>query len=350
MRGPRRQTDAGTPPAASNVYGCPWAADGLANIEIGKAQGREVSYRFRVRKTGTFTQARFFFIFRAVGYYQGNGGQIKIELKADDGSAQHLPGGAALSSVLITDPMAETFRMVTFSSAVTLQGGKLYHFVFTNPASDPVNNWTSIDDLYHTSGTPDMQPTVSDTDLAVVWKYGSSYSWEVAYQHTPIFEVYFQDGHIEGQGYIDTRVGDPLSIGGSNKVRATFTVSGANATVSEANVRLRRLGSSGALTMALTRNGTVIDQVTVNASEVGTSYGWVQGQFPSSHVLTAGMTYSLELSSASGSYATYVLQQGTNYGFETPSMFLDGHAEYSSGGSWSDFQGRTDFDYQLYLR
>ena len=41
------------PPQRPELYGCPWAADSLGNLEIGKAAGRKVAYRFLAGHTGT---------------------------------------------------------------------------------------------------------------------------------------------------------------------------------------------------------------------------------------------------------------------------------------------------------
>lgn len=73
-----------------------------------------------------------------------------------------------------------------------------------------------------------MQPAVSDTDLAVVWKSASDRPWETHYAHTPIFCLYYIDGSTQGQGYTDARVmSGARSIQGAAQVRAAFTVSGA---------------------------------------------------------------------------------------------------------------------------
>ena len=193
---------------SSSTYGEVFNADGLANLEIGKSSGRTVDYRFRAQHSGTMASARFFFVFRGLGYYAGNGGQVQIDVEADDGTTNHRPSGVSLANALITNPLSNNFPRVTFNQSVSVQAGQLYHFVFTNPYSDPINNYVSIDDIYNEARVPNMQPTVSDTDLAVLFKDGSN-PLAINYGHTPIFDAYITGAggtnYTEGVGYIDAR-------------------------------------------------------------------------------------------------------------------------------------------------
>jgi hypothetical protein len=112
-----------------------------------------------------------------------------------------------------------------------------------------------------------MQPAVSDTDLAVVWKSASDRPWETHYAHTPIFCLYYIDGSTQGQGYTDARVmSGARSIQGAAQVRAAFTVSGAKKTATSVSVRLRKTGSPGNLGITLIDgSGTTLEQGTIGA-------------------------------------------------------------------------------------
>jgi len=57
------------PPQRPELYGCPWGADSLGNLEIGKAAGRKVAYRFVAGHTGPIEKVVIFLVFRAPGYY-----------------------------------------------------------------------------------------------------------------------------------------------------------------------------------------------------------------------------------------------------------------------------------------
>lgn len=308
-------------PSSTTAYGNGWTADGLANLEIGKTSGRKIAIRFRAARSGTIASARVYLIFRALGYYAGNGGQVRCELQADSGG---VPSGVALAGSTITDPMAQgPFRTFTLGASVT--GGQVYYLVFTNPASDPVNNYVSIDDLSNAGAA--AQP---DSDLAIVWKYDSTSAWTVNAQHTPIVQIGYGDGSAQGQGYIDALSSSGLvSVQGSTVAQETFTPA-QSVTVSSVRLRARISGTpAGPLTVTLAGVSA-----TVPASAFSTSYGWVS--VPLAVTLPAGAAETLTLSApaGSGSYQTFPYQKGAGNGL-TAGVFADGH--FVSGS-------RTDLD------
>ena len=105
-----------------DTYGCPWNADGLANLEIGKQQGRRISFRFRAEHSGELESAALYLVFRALGYYHGDGGQVLLELQTDDGTPEHRPSGTVVASSLVQDPMAKWNRTFTFGKPPRLIG------------------------------------------------------------------------------------------------------------------------------------------------------------------------------------------------------------------------------------
>ncbi len=334
-----------------DVYGCYWNADGLVPLNIGRLKDYTICIRFRAQHTGTFTQARFYFIFRKLGYYQGDGGEVLIQFRPDDGSELHGPTAEVLASVHIPDPMAQgSLRLVTFDRPATTEQGKLYHFVFTNPAPDPLNNWVSLDQLYQKQATPNMQPAVSDTDLAIVLKWPDP-PWSVRHAHTPIYWIYYEDGTVFGQGYYDARSQSGVRpISGESKVRELFTASGGNRLVKAVRVRVRKLDDSGPLRVSLlAEEGTVIEEgdIAPQVFETGKMV-WVEHAFAEPLMLAEGETYSLVLSSPTGSYNTFGLQQSGAAEFVTPTVFSDGLMQYTANGAWtSDRPGAMDM--QMYF-
>ena len=340
--------------AEAAVYGCAWNADGLANFEVGKVPGRMVSIRFRAEHSGVLGQVRLFFKFTSgkSGYQSGNGGKILIEVEADDGSEQHLPSGVVLASVLLADPLAEAFPLLSFPPTAALEAGGLYHLVVANVDPQPETNWVSIDDLYDQADVPGMQPGVDDTDLALLTTEDGT-PWHVNHAHTPIVDIHYQDGFVQGQGYIDAWLHLKRSISGASRVRERFLVSGADRTVTSVSVRMQRLRSPKPLAIRLeTGDGVLIEEGTIDGSLVGTTQTWVQYTFQTPRLLAAGQTYDVVVSAAPGRgrYSTYPLQEGTAYGFTTPTMFRDGVAQYAAGKQWRNFlRVRTDFDLQLFF-
>ncbi|OPY69589.1 MAG: hypothetical protein A4E57_01074 [Syntrophorhabdaceae bacterium PtaU1.Bin034] len=335
---------------AASVYGCPWNSDGLANLEIGKSSGRAISYRFRAEHTGTADRVLIYLVFGSGGYYAGNGGQILMQVQTDDGSSSHNPSGTVLGESLVTNPMAQWNRTFVFNKPVAFEQGKLYHLVFTNPHSDPISNYVSIDDLHNSRNQANMQPGVSDTDLAVIWK-PSGGSWAVNYKHTPIYCLQFTDGFKQGQGYMDAKISSgSISFSGNSKVRMSFTVSGGSRTVTEVSVRLRKNGTPGNLGVRLeTGSGTVVEEGSIPSSAVSTSMNWVTYKFTTPRVLESGKGYNVVFSAPAGdSYTTYPIQKGRSYGW-TAGTFTDGRYEYTTGSSWQKFQGSDDYDLQCYF-
>lgn len=341
----------GSSSGVTGAYGTLLATDGLANLEIGKANGRTISYRFRATHTGNISTIGNFFVYRA-GYFAGTGGQVRLSLQTDDGSVSHLPSGTVLASHTISDPMATNFRTFSLDTSAYLISGQIYHFVYTNPDSNPVANYVSIDDMYQASPGSQMQPTISDTDQALVWKYDTASSWTVNRNHTPIYIIHFNDGSTQGQGYIDALSGSGLqSIGASNQVEEIFTVSGSARSVSKVIMRLAKTGSS-ALTVTLKQGSTTVTSVSVPASSISSSYSWITANLPSSVTLDSGTSYAVVLSASSNSYNVFPAQEGTSYGLSGGNNFTDGRYSFSSnsGSSFQNLSGRTDYDLQLYLQ
>jgi len=341
--------------ATADVYGCPWNADGLMPLNIGRLRNYMICIRFRAQHTGTFQKARFFFIFtdKKRGYNKGDGGEVLIQVQPDDGSDLHGPSGEVLASARVPDPMAgEHLRLVTFDRPVTTEEGKLYHFVLTNPAPDPLNNWISLDQLWQQRGTPNMQPAVSDTDLAIVLKWPDP-PWSVRYAHTPIYWIYYEDGAIHGQGYYDARsVSGVRPISGESKVRETFEVSGRDRTAVSVRVRARKLNDSGPLNVGVIHeNGVRIVEGAVPPSAFpDREMHWVEYAFQRPVVLKTGERYNLVLSSPDGAYSTFGLVHGTRPDMIASTVFADGTMQYTVNGKWaSDRPGHMDMQFYFVL-
>ena len=339
-------------PVADELYGCAWNVDNLDNVELGPNTGQQVAYRFRAEQSGDVDEVLIYLAFAGAGYYDGDGGDVLLELQEDDGTVDHLPSGVALTSALVTDPLLQWNRLFSFSSPATLVEGELYHLVFFNDDPNPAANWVSTDCLYVSANVPGVQPAVSDTDLATLWKYDLNYPWTVLYYDTPIFDLRYTDGYAQGQCYVDAWVtAAPGDITGIEMIREQFTVSSTDREVSDVSVRLKHVSGTGDLTIRLEDDaGTLIEAGTVAQADIDTDYDWITLTFATNHTLTAGDTYHLQLSApAAVTYKTYPLQDGTFYGFDCSNLFHDGHYEYTDGGPWGMIDNRTDFDLQFYF-
>ena len=340
--------------AVIEQYGCNWNADDLDNLVLGTEVGRQVSYRFRATHGGQAEGVRVYLVYHGPGYFGGDGGQVLLTLQPDDGSAAHLPSGEVMASSLVTDPMTDLKqwnRLFAFAAPADVAAGQLYHLVFSNPAPDPAANYVSVDGLHLAANQPDMQPGISDTDLATLYRRSEDGVYEVVYCVTPIFSLRFADGHRLGQCYIDVRDEfDYIHVFGDAAVRELFTVSGPDRVVSGVRVRLRRAAGDGALILRLTHNDTLLEEGTVPAAQIGASDQWIVLPFSTAHTLASGQQYALEVrASADTTYTVPPLQDGTAYDLDCDSLFADGHYQFFRDGEWGMTDSRTDFEMQVYF-
>ncbi len=338
--------------------------DGRGNWKLGGPGtylDRLIGYRFRAGTSSALTSIRFALAYWSTSYSGGNGGTIEITVQTDDGSANHSPSGTILATDIFTpgNPPATEFPLRTFSTPPTLAAGKLYHLVFRNIDPDPLTNYMSVNEIHVNSPTTPMQPKVSDLDWALERKPRASDPWQIGSlerEHTPVLDLGYASGYHEGVGYEYSFIQDnPVTIAGSTKVRERFTVSGSTRTVERVYVRLRQASlSADPLTIRLeTGTGTLVEEGTIPAAAVQVgSYApeWVSYAFSTPRALASGSTYDLVLSAPTGStYVIYGISKGPNHGFASATYFADGYGQYTTGGSWTGWDG-TNADLQFFFR
>jgi hypothetical protein len=322
---------------AQSYYGTYYAANSLSNIQVGKYPNQEVDIRFLAEHTGYVERIRLF-IARGPGYSDGTGGQLKISLETDDGTILHRPSGNILASYLDLNPLINgTHNVVyTFNNPAKLTAGKLYHIHFTNPDSNPMNNWVSINFIYSTSGTFDRMPVTKILNLAVLRKEGLT-PFKDQTDYTPLYALFYSDSTQTGQGYHFAGVQTPNDISGNDfKVRSNFTVSGGDKIVTKVWARIKKVSGNEDLIMRLEEtDGSLIEEVVVPNSEISSSMGWISKKFISNHKLLNGSNYHLTLYTGnSTTYQTFWMQNG---GLDWVIMFPDGEYQYTTTGGtkWS---------------
>jgi hypothetical protein len=373
-------TDTFASNAVSKYYGNYWrwsAPYGVGNIQAGSNNDFDkISVRFRAQHTGQVDSVRMYWMpGDNPSYADGTGGIMRCELQTDDGTANHLPSGTALASFQITvnrtgynsaNPIFGTlkngdcFVRLYFDSPATIQAGQLYHIVLTNPDSDPLHNYWSVDFVWNPNPLSPKQPAYSDTDLQILVHDGPNpgygkdppNSWGNASHApyaTPIYTLYWTDGTVQGQPYL--QLGYPLGLSGypiygtTNKVRQPFKVSSASKTVIAASINAYKSGSPPDLTITLQDgNGSTIAQGTIAASTfVANSSNpmWGKVTFSSPITLKVGSTYYVEVSAPGGDssncYHTWSSENGYKYGF-TGDGFADGaqsghYGQYMTNGT-----------------
>lgn len=352
-----------------NDYGSAINADALSNVRVGP-EGLEVSYRIEAQHTGYLSAVRFYLIVETTkpGYWGGDGGKLLVQLQTDDGTSSHNPSGVALASYLISSPQAgypspfASFRNINFSPQPYVQGGKLYHLVFTNVDSDPSVNYVSVDNLYMYHPLPQMQPLFTNMGMCVLVRYTGS-SWAMDDDVSPIVELDFSNGDSQGSGYMEVWASNPKPAGSGQQIREIFTVSHGNKLFEQAYVRVARVAGSGGLTVRVEEsNGTAIAQAVIPASAVPLSstsspdYVWAAATFSSAVAMLQGDTYHLVLQAPSGTtYQAFPIRKGCyNDYFGPGTYFTDGYAQFLSGGTWVGWDmwganNRTDGDLQFYF-
>jgi hypothetical protein len=190
-------------------------------------------------------------------------------------------------------------------------------------------NFTSVNMLYSDTVLSPRQPGYSDTDWAMLIHQGS---WAVRGNFTTILDLGYGSQHT-GVGYMEAWVANPQTISGAMRVRETFTPTGRDQVATSISVRLRRVVGGSPVTIRLENgNGTLIEQGAVLG---GTTKGWVTYSFMAPRTLAVGQTYRIVLSTSSDTaYATHVIREGSAYGYDPATRFVDGFAEYTTGVSW----------------
>lgn len=336
-----------TPPPSSNAsshYGVGINADELANLRIG-VDGSKVSLRFRAATSSTLNAVRLY-VKTGSGYSGGTGGSWNIRLETDDGTSNHYPSGDALATTSKTS-LSGGFPLISFSSPASLSEGEIYHLVISNGDPNPTVNFVSINNLVTFSMPNPLQPTMADSDWMTLMYNGG---W-TNNKKTPVLELDYGHGGSQGIAYVDAWASTRASISGSNTIRETFTVSGGDRSVESVRFRLARASGSSPLKVRLEEaDGTLIEEGTVPASNIGSSDTWATYAFSGVRTLASGQSYNLVLSTASDTkYTAEAIQKGKNYGFASTTYFNDGYAQVNSGSGWSGVRSRTDADFQFFF-
>lgn len=326
-------------PVNSFYYGSGLSADSLANTVLGGPSLNSASYRFQAKHASSLKGIRVFFIWSLLksGYQAGGGGTIQVDLKADDGTAAHQPTGDALATVSYGNILAQNnnYPELVFPSPAILTGGALYHLVFSNVDPTPTANYISLDSLYTDAQTAPMQPSIADTNFALLVRSGTG-AWKLRQGFTPTLELEYGDGATQGNGYMEVWSTNPKTISGNAQVRETFKVSGPSRTFTRIMVRTQLVAGTSPLTLTLTEaDGTLIEQGSVPAASVlQNASNWVTCTFPLSQALSSGVGYNLTLTSpADTQYLIFPIRKGLDKGFSNYTAFPDGYAQFTTTGS-----------------
>lgn len=343
---PERSSGAAQP-AGSHRTGSLIQADALGNTVIGGPSRTSLAFRFSAPWTGSVVAVRCYVIKNVngrTGYSEGNGGTMRVALRADSGRQPHVPVGRDLASVRFRPLDVGVFPLLRLDRPVRVVAGRMYHVVFSNVAPDPVRNYVSINALY--SATRLGRGPAVPGGLAVLEQDregGDSTPWQPRRSgpheyYLPILDVVGgRAGQHGGLGYME--VWDPKPIGGGGSVRQLLrTPAGPSIGVDGAWLRVRRRGAPGSpLVLRLERpDGQAIASASVPSSDVPTSdAGWVHFGFPNRVALGPGTDLALTATAAQpDSYEAFPVRKGAGYGFDSRTFFDGGYAQFNTGGGW----------------
>lgn len=350
-------------PALPTPYGSAIGADSLANTQIGGTScgcpNLTSSFRFRVKGSARLTNIRMYLIIDREGYSGGTGGSVAVSIREDDGSASHRPVADAMTTATV--PM-DPFPLVSFGEPPALVGGRLYHIVFRNTDPSPTANFVSLNSLYTSEPANPRQPGRSNVDWGQLLDYGDG--WVERPEYTPILELRFDDGTVDGVGYMESWVAAPKLINGRSRVRETIVVRGGDLTASTVSVRLARIAGSAPLRVRLettvrspVSEGSVAGRaIALGGTSAETGSSWVTFDLsPTAYLLELG-TYYVTLETEPGTtYRLHGLRKGESVGFDPRTYFADGYAEVDDGSGWVPFDPGwrgplREADLQFYLR
>jgi len=370
--------DVATPTSAgqssSPYYGPGINMIALNNFALDSAE-EYVDYTFTAQQTGSVDTLMPYFVncktetsnecTTGAGLYgSGDGAEMQINVYPDNGSGQPdmnatplggitpfwVCGGGAITEACRTQ--ANTFRKLSFEQPVSVVAGTEYHIVFRNIASDPADNFSSVDESWSPASLtcPNVanpaQPTFTANQLGLLKSSDGGSTWGPASGNscnTPIVDIGYSNGFHQGDGY--TYIGDfTAAIGGSNDiVREVFTVGGSNKTVSAVSVDVNLVSGAEGLWVALQNSsGTVLakGQAMPNA---GSFSFWRTCKFSTPVALQSGQTYRLVLT-ATGTYSASALENGSQNGepFSPDTVWsaTNDQAQFSTNGgsTWTEWQ------------
>ncbi len=340
-----------------NVYGNPWSATSLQNWNIGSSKKQTWSYRFEAPRPGTIDELHIFFVANPsngskTGYASGNGGTVRVQLCQDDGSTNHFPkcdanAPSTTLSFQVADgkpkpgaPKSDLFRKIQFAPGLNVQGGALYHAVFSNVDANPETNWIGLDGLTEKgTSTPSSGHPGFDRWAVLLGEGGGWMDWSTGSSssvvNTPIMSVLYDDQSSFGCGYMEVWPSDTQSrsVNTTEGVRERFVAS-RDIAASGVSVRIKRVGSGGALKLSLENAADKeLYSVRIDASKIDANrHSWVTAPLPKPWMMKSGAEYRLVLrGSDGGDFVAHCIRDGGSYQFSKESVFADGYAEFDRG-------------------
>ncbi len=367
-----------TSPQYATIYG-PGVAriDVLFNQDAKRSGGFDwvVSLRLRNKTTASPSRVKIYWS-AGPGYAAGNGGTNEITVYGNDsnnlpamsgtvyGSANYSPSSNGMTNGSYPGG-AQSFQEVTLSNTSAIPANTLFHVFVRNTASDPTNNWSSVDCLATIAQNGRSNPWLNPTDWGVVQgrrTAGTSgaYTWTeksinstvdstgTAVFFAPVLQVTMSDGTILGHSPMETgnivrSSGGVTTLTSGQGARERFTNPSA-LVVQGASIFCSAMSAGSAVVNLKNSSGTVLATRTITRSSANGSnysYGsintpvhaWENIDFGSNINVPAGVC-DLEFMVQSGTWRIGSFRNGSSYGFVYPAAFTRSQSQVYNGSSW----------------
>lgn len=362
---------------------------GAGNAPTIEGQAFWTSMSWAPPRNGTINKIRIDINFHRADYTEGTGGDMRIEVREDDGNGfPDFSSGALIHRSQLWIGMKNPPSPIETPHAGKIDipipnweftRGQHVHWVYTNENASPNVNYFSTNCCNDWNIEPDLVPPHQDVllfDKHYIVEYFKNGSPRIRGRMNPMFVQWWTDGIITGQPFTDAGPAYPVSTiaGGTSLTGATREIGGPweirqfwlhsdptmtmnrlrarvhrrnNSTASPLRARIQRLEAGG--------SETTIADVNIAASGVpyvpSNHYGQTGPKWATTDVslggsvtIEQGRTYRLRLSSGPSVGTIYALQAANvgpdvlNVGWE---RWRGGHAQYSenSGSSWLNMHG-----------
>lgn len=365
----------------SESFGNPYIGGDLSNFPVGPrgycgGANNEYSIRFKATTTGAITQLRAFLV-TGPGYAGGNGGHAYWDFHANDPSTQR-PTGPVIGSIdfplnYTNGECGNTFQCEInhqiVDSPPQLEAGKYYHLVLRSEGTD-ATNFYSLDEMfdYVSDGAGPAYDVKDFNVLRKCYAKSGQGAWETETwnidstpsYHIPAIEFTYNDGTVQGSGYMEGYHANRKAIDSTLHVRQVIQVDSNRCFRRVKFYASKQAGTRMVATLrdstnqpALDIEGNPVAPVTIDTSSKRTNYyDWYLFDVGTTVLLKKGVTYHLDLSAPEGSFTVVPLRDGSQFGFKPPTTFLGAasYAQFSTNAGtnfqdWYAWGNNSNFKY-----
>jgi hypothetical protein len=311
----------------------------------------EYSIRFLATHSGRITFIRIFLV-TGPGYSGGTGGEINWQFYSNDPTTNHPTGSpiGSMSEMLHytngecgTDYACQHMTL-NVDSPPTVTAGNYYHLYLSSQG-------TSAQDFYGVDEMWDHVSTGAGPGYALkdfnslrkcngIWESETWYIDGAPAWHVPTVEFRYEDGSSQGSGYMEGYHANPKNITSTVIARQIVKTDHDRCFRTMSFYTSKQSGNGLSARIADLQGNTIVEKSIDTTSSKSDYYEWYVFDFGQAIVFEAGKSYTVDISSPSGSFKVMPMRDGAEFGYTTPPLFSgpDTRAEISTNGGGS-FEG-----------